>query len=80
MLELVYMVVGVGIFYVGYRTGQQNNKLIRREEAVKKNIVRNMYNDIRDFIKPEEDEIPRKDRKTPEQAEQDEKGENLFFT
>jgi hypothetical protein len=73
------MVLGVGIFYLGYRVGQQSGKQIRKQEAAEKKTLRNMYNDIREFIKPDEDEQPIKGRKTPEQAEQDEKRNNIFY-
>ena len=77
-MNLVYMIVGAAIFYFGYRTGQQTVKAARHDTAKQKNAFRNIYNDVSAFLKPDEDEEPKKKRKTPEDAEDEQY--NKFYT
>jgi hypothetical protein len=77
--DIAFMLTAILIFVNGYMLGRQSGKQLRKQEARGKNNLRNMYNDIREFIKPDEDEQPIKGRKTPEQAEEDEKRNNIFY-
>lgn len=76
MTELLYMIFAIVVFMTGYKVGQQSYQVKRKHEAKQKNTVRNMYNDIKDFIKEDEEEKPVKGKKRPEDEEDE---TNKFF-
>lgn len=82
---LIYMIIAVLIFFVGYKTGINASKRICEQlylqspEISQNSVVRNAYKNVKEYFK-EDDKEDDKTKRASEDVEHDGNKKNVFFT